>query len=83
MNKDDKGDQDDEDDLFKSKHYIALGDAWEDVKWASGAKDTALETTKLAGKAAWNVGVFAARFGVKFLKEAPKILAEQAARDKK
>jgi hypothetical protein len=76
-------DGDDKDDLLKSEFYADLGDAWRDVKKASGTKDTVTETSKLAGKTAWNAAVFSAKFGLKFIKEAPRIMAEQASRNSK
>lgn len=69
----------DKDDIFKSGLYADLDGAWRDAKDASGTKETAAETAKLAGKTAWNVAVFSAKLGVKILQEAPRIMAEQAA----
>ena len=69
-----------EDDLFESKLYADLGEAWSDVKYAHGAGDTSIKTAKLAGKTAWNTVVFAGKFGVKFLKEAPRLIEEQKKR---
>lgn len=66
----------DKDDFFKSELYADFGDAWRDVKNASGTKETATETAKLAGKTAWNAAVFSTKFGVNVLKEMPRIMAE-------
>lgn len=76
-------DGDEKDDLLKSEFYADLSDAWRDVKKASGTKDTVTETSKLAGKTAWNVAVFSAKFGLKFIKEAPRLMTEQASRNSK
>lgn len=66
-----------EDDVFESKLYVSLGDAWNDVKCARGAGETTIETAKLAGKTAWNTAIFAGKFGIKFIKEAPRLLEER------
>lgn len=76
-------DGDEKDDLLKSDFYADLDGAWKDVKRASGTKDTVTETAKLAGKTAWNAAVFSAKFGLKFIKEAPRLMAEQASRNSK
>lgn len=74
-------DGDDKDDIFESELYADLGDAWRDVKNASGTKETATETAKLAGKTAWNAAVFSTKLGINFLKEVPRLMSEQAAKN--
>ena len=71
-----------EDEWFESKLYADLGEAWSSVRYAHGAGETAVETAKLAGKTAWNTMIFAGKFGVKFLKEAPRLIEEQKKRSR-
>ena len=77
-----KKDELEEDDLLDSKFYVDLREAWSDLKCAHGAKETAAETAKLAGKTAWNTAVFAGKFGAKFLKEMPRLIEEQKRRSR-
>lgn len=44
---------------FKKSKYFELGDAVDDIKYATGAKDTALSALTLFGKGIFNVGCFA------------------------
>ncbi|MFP1681589.1 hypothetical protein ACLD0W_03710 [Alloalcanivorax sp. C16-1] len=69
-----------EDNLFESKLYADLEEAWKDVKGARGAGETAAKTTTLAGKTVWNTAVLAAKLGAKCLKEAPRIIEEHKKR---
>jgi hypothetical protein len=66
----------DEDSILDSELYADLRTAWNGVKSASGAKETTIETAALAGKALWNVAVFSGKFGVKFVKEYPRLVEE-------
>ncbi len=66
----------DDDSLFQSELYFDMGEAIEDVRMASGGKETAAASAKLMGKALCNTGVFAGKLSVSILKNLPAIVEE-------
>ncbi len=68
------------DEWYKSKFYYDLKDATNDVSLASGARETAASTARLAGKTLSNASIFTAKLGFKLIKEVPNIVAQNAER---
>lgn len=74
-----------EESVFQSKHYFDISDAVHDLKWelkigSTGGK--ALSGAKLIGKSVANVGLFAGKLGLEFVKKLPEQAAKAAAEKK-
>ncbi|WP_220813085.1 hypothetical protein [Pseudomonas paralcaligenes] len=65
--------------FYESENYFDLGDAVTDVQFASGGQEKLSAFAKLAGKAVFNVGLFAGKtglhVGVEIINRSPGILA--------
>jgi hypothetical protein len=73
----------DNDSLFKSRHYFSLGDAVDEVSLSCGAKETTLAGAKLLGKTLFNTALFAGKAGVEIAKKLPDVIANKAERSLK
>lgn len=60
--------------------YYDLGDAYNEVKGASGAKETAITGAALAGKALFNTSIWAGKLGIEVIKNLPEAMEKQRER---
>lgn len=70
----------DEEQQEKRSIYYDLGDAYNDVKGANGAKETAITGAALAGKTLFNTSIWAGKLGIEMIKNLPEALEKQRER---
>lgn len=71
----------DEEPQEKRSIYYDLGEAYSEVKAASGAKETAINSAALAGKTLFNTSIWAGKLGIEMIKNLPEAMEKQRERN--